>query len=389
MVGRKEQMPFRINDTFLVESLDQPRPSIAGDSCFKASYNTTHSEVWFQRGWTYQEGALSQRQLVFTQDEVHWRCRSALWREESSWEPSSEVRMYDPIIPDFAFEMSHVPDFFNFSRMYEYTVSAYTLRNLSHASDGLNAVMGIFQAFERYFNESFFWALPESSMTDALIWQALEISPRTTRNVSHLTKLKDGSLVNVPFPSWSWVGWTTQINYNVEKVEGLVITKFYQIGSDGLPQVFDAEKRRTDKAVYHADWIESITTITAQDLPPSVTSFPRCLSLLCFWSSTALFTIYHRTDGYSPRIRELFEDENMSVSDYSFLDFPLSDVEFESISKFVVIGVTEENYVGRRRLYVLMTAEHDGLCYRWGILELWESAWIGFRTRKWEFIALA
>lgn len=47
--------------------------------------NDTESEIkalkWNSRGWTYQEALLSRRNLVFTNSQVYFRCRQALWLE--------------------------------------------------------------------------------------------------------------------------------------------------------------------------------------------------------------------------------------------------------------------------------------------------------------------
>jgi hypothetical protein len=386
---RKSQVPFQVHETCLIESLDQPRSAITGTS---SGYNSTHSEMWFQRGWTYQEGALSQRQLVFTEDEIHWRCRSAVWREESTWEHSADIKIYDPIIPDLAFEISHTPDYFNFSSMYEYTVEAYTLRNLSNQNDGLNAVLGILQAFESRFDESFIWGLPLSNMSDALMWQASSTTKETIRRAHHPIKVPDGSVVEAPFPSWSWVGWTSGITYNVEKGEPLTVAVFYHLDFQSRPQQL-AKSRQTqdsylEKQHYESAWLGTDTVVTVKDLTSNATVFPKCLSLLCSWCSTASFIFYFHADGFPPHIRECGADQDIPLRDYKFFDFPNSDVKDETIAKCIAIGITGEDYIGKRRVHVIMAVCHDGLYYRRGILEIREQRWVALKTRKWECIAL-
>jgi hypothetical protein len=48
--------------TILISVLQEPRITI-------------RNSEWATRGWTYQEGVLSNRRLVFTEQQVYWECR--------------------------------------------------------------------------------------------------------------------------------------------------------------------------------------------------------------------------------------------------------------------------------------------------------------------------
>jgi hypothetical protein len=52
----------------LVSTLQDPRAQIL-------------SVEWSSRGWTYQEGVLSNRKLVFTDHQVYWECRGMATQE--------------------------------------------------------------------------------------------------------------------------------------------------------------------------------------------------------------------------------------------------------------------------------------------------------------------
>ncbi|KAK4223990.1 hypothetical protein QBC38DRAFT_486473, partial [Podospora fimiseda] len=55
----------------------QPRGQIAGATIVRVPEHTTHTlqkSTWSTRGWTYQEGFLSQRRLIFTDHQVSFLC---------------------------------------------------------------------------------------------------------------------------------------------------------------------------------------------------------------------------------------------------------------------------------------------------------------------------
>jgi hypothetical protein len=60
---RKPQPKIQIGATVLASPLENCREDI---------YRST----WWTRGWTYQEGVLARRRLVFTESQVYWECES-------------------------------------------------------------------------------------------------------------------------------------------------------------------------------------------------------------------------------------------------------------------------------------------------------------------------
>lgn len=56
----------------------QPYAAVRGQllaSTMRNSQVAIGSSRWANRGWTYQEGALSKRRLVFTDDQVFFECK--------------------------------------------------------------------------------------------------------------------------------------------------------------------------------------------------------------------------------------------------------------------------------------------------------------------------
>ena len=163
---------------------------------------------WWSRGWTYQEGLLSRRRLVFTPTQVYFQCLETHFCEIVSIPPDhagikSEVRPLLEHIRVFPYRgVGTTPDDI-FNRIKE-----FLLRDLSYESDILNAFLGILHRF-RSFKEPLyhFWGVPfepdrtrkdvpeENAFLEALLWTPI------------LNRKKTGLARREAFPSWSWVGW--------------------------------------------------------------------------------------------------------------------------------------------------------------------------------------
>ena len=84
--ARETQEPFDFKGSTLVRRLDpidsESRGNWLGDS------------VWLTRGWTLQEGLLSQRALIFTAEQVYWQCQDATWCEDAHWEFTAPIKIH-------------------------------------------------------------------------------------------------------------------------------------------------------------------------------------------------------------------------------------------------------------------------------------------------------
>ncbi|PMD41170.1 hypothetical protein L207DRAFT_381700, partial [Hyaloscypha variabilis F] len=62
------QKPFHAKDVLVVDTLDPGKFGTNGiDSYLEGT-------AWESRGWTLQEGLLSQRLLIFTAEQAYWEC---------------------------------------------------------------------------------------------------------------------------------------------------------------------------------------------------------------------------------------------------------------------------------------------------------------------------
>lgn len=210
----------------------QPRVNIGQTSIIYAPLATRDIQLskWNSRGWTYQEGLLSNRKLVFTDRQVYFQCMSMTYLESISVplgtnEPESRrhSRQCFDFTQVFPAQSIGLKPYDIEDRINEYL----TGKTLTNKGDLLDAFKGVLSAYERKFPSRFrsFYGIPffiEQNLVDifplshdrnsidifplshaqssvrifpllhALFWKADKISERRSG-----------------FPSWSWLGWTT------------------------------------------------------------------------------------------------------------------------------------------------------------------------------------
>ncbi|EGZ67807.1 HET-domain-containing protein [Neurospora tetrasperma FGSC 2509] len=105
---------------------------------------------WNTRGWTYQEGLLSKRRLVFTDLMVYFQCHEMHGDEvlslpiRESGEDCDEIRPFSPKELDIGMVFPKVTDWDNPLTAWE-RISEYGLRELGYDSDALNAISGVME----------------------------------------------------------------------------------------------------------------------------------------------------------------------------------------------------------------------------------------------------
>lgn len=184
------------------------------------SLGTELSEnTWSHRGWTYQEGLLSRRCLIFTKSQVYWKCFAEILAESIA-EPEDLQRGWlksarwhntfsNPVLIHSITGEKDVPSK-NSVNMYgvpylDYVahVEQYSSRFLSFESDALPAFSGILNALSRRSSSKMVWALPDSIFDLALLWKVE-------------TRLRDSVGRRPNVPSWTWVSWSGKVTYDRE-----------------------------------------------------------------------------------------------------------------------------------------------------------------------------
>lgn len=164
--------------------------------------NIAHSK-WSSRAWTFQEGYLCSRRLVFTDEEVVFQCGQMYCQESRYWNGWTELEARSGMLRDD--ELSDVVPWpleteeegTRYSVRVRELLAQYSSRFMSFDADAINAFQGMF----RYLGVRHCWGMPfvcprtllftdhdgSGGMTVMLAWRA--VAPRKRR---------------LDFPSWSW-----------------------------------------------------------------------------------------------------------------------------------------------------------------------------------------
>lgn len=154
----------------------------------ETSYQSIRDSIWAIRGWTLQEGLLSNRLLLFTDRQVVYICNN-----EASHEASEQVIGVCHIsFPDFVsqgqWDLEGACDI----------MTQYSTRYLSFDKDALDAITGIWAVFEKR-NPAFRHMFGMPSGTYPLQPPCVYPSLLWTHMLPAVRRLG--------FPSWSVLGW--------------------------------------------------------------------------------------------------------------------------------------------------------------------------------------
>jgi hypothetical protein len=330
-------------------------------------------------------------------------------------------------------------DFDEYQNSYKVLVEAYKRRNLTNASDMLNAFTGITTALSTVYDDKFCWGLPESYFSHALRWKLLD----QARNKACCTvSLEDGSLRRMPFPTWSWAAW--DCGPRLEQWFGLVgnaslhsepeITLYRRSTSGELVRINEHRSTRHEARFQAPKDIEGIlppgglveqwkghprTIAEASDNEPGA-GFIDSGILQC-WTSTA--TIYIRRTHLKDSDQEDrfvyhiapsndyckgFEDEVcitmgstahvewnnqeiaacISSDDLAQIDATIKKHAGEEVinndvimKDLVIIGRSED-------LMALIIEWEDDVAYRLGLASISERDWVKVKNRQWKLVNL-
>ncbi|KAH7303394.1 heterokaryon incompatibility protein-domain-containing protein [Stachybotrys elegans] len=214
-----------------------------------ARYDILASDYW-TRGWTYQEGVLSNCRLVFTQHQIYWECRNMAAQESmvipllhhslvEDKEDDDEGVMADcmisgifmgdacsgnslsdrPGVPDedyrikYGFPVYREANIRSQLRGLNEHIRAYSKRRLTHESDALLAFMGITGMYKRSSELYILYGLPlwlhkiAGIHSGTQITFALTVSAWHHRTGQHSTFVSESCRRRTHLPSWSWAGW--------------------------------------------------------------------------------------------------------------------------------------------------------------------------------------
>lgn len=185
---------------------------------------------WDSRGWTYQEGILATRRLVFTDQQVYFECHGmccyetldldyAAMHSLERQQLESEYFTIPPGRPGERIGMFPAGYGGDAGDIY-IQIARYTGRNLSHDSDRLKAFLGILEAFESgQHGVRHHWGVPILPDPDSGY-------PKKFSVISFIFgllwghKFRDGNIRIKNLPSWSWAGMLGSVEFDYQMGDG-------------------------------------------------------------------------------------------------------------------------------------------------------------------------
>lgn len=201
---RRRQQNIRVGDINLVE-------------LSRVGQETVKRGKWATRGWTFQEGYLSKRRLIFTDKEVLQLCNRELVKETQAGRDVDPYLVLNPSnIWTGTVSRSHSDDVKNsFSWMIPTNnpasnwetaildgIEEFSTRKLTRESDSLIALLGIFKYHESITTRfRHLWGLPLTlSTSNDVIFNLIWLRDEPTSRIQGI-------------PSWSWPAWSGSFKF--------------------------------------------------------------------------------------------------------------------------------------------------------------------------------
>lgn len=160
------------------------------------------TSTWSKRGWTFQEGLLARRRLVFTDQQIYFECGET--GDAEAWEESHEEDMFHffdvnrntPLYPYFALGNGGGASIW--PRIDEYI----KLELGDPQRDILNGILGVLAHYEGISDMRHVAGLPIVPWTSSPILWPQELADALSWECDDPGERRSG------FPTWSWTGWT-------------------------------------------------------------------------------------------------------------------------------------------------------------------------------------
>ncbi|KAI1076875.1 hypothetical protein F5B20DRAFT_554119 [Whalleya microplaca] len=188
---------------------------------------TIKSSRWATRGWTFQEALLSQRRLVFLDDQVYFECNTMnccetaavpLHTTHANPEYKTFITLQTGVlsntVPEVVYRHEVSARCMLWMTMVQYfsIILEYSARKLRFDTDSLNAFRGVIRQYSKREQAMFsIMGLPYPAASDARIdmflWALSWYHNQTIWGGNRKPRRRH------EFPSWAWVGWEGQVKY--------------------------------------------------------------------------------------------------------------------------------------------------------------------------------
>ncbi|KAF3043643.1 hypothetical protein E8E12_003320 [Didymella heteroderae] len=166
----------------------------------------TETEYTYRtRAWTFQEQLLSNRSIIFLDEQVYFQCKKELLSEYSYDDNFADrtylqtslesVRLASERNKRRNKPYSPIEEF----RWYEEFVPEYTAKQMGYPADIIHAFTGVQTQLGEIFGWTFAEGLPVQLFDVALLWTPIDTVVRR--------------VTEPPHPSWSWSGWVGRVHH--------------------------------------------------------------------------------------------------------------------------------------------------------------------------------
>lgn len=159
--------------------------------------NLYYTSAWSQRGWTFQENALSLRSLFFDDRQIYWKCPThfrsldGLPSGDALFPYLSHLKPLAPVLQPSIPRKTDLADINEIKSGYYQLVRDYSDRVFTYDSDKLPAFAGLAQRFLPVFSGEYLAGLWSSDFARGLVWRA-----SSGLRCHHVRPYRA--------PSWSW-----------------------------------------------------------------------------------------------------------------------------------------------------------------------------------------
>ncbi|KAJ3535164.1 hypothetical protein NM208_g7245 [Fusarium decemcellulare] len=156
----------------------------------RSAQETIRNTIWASRAWTYQEGLVSRRKLIFTDEQLYLHCMEREFRETIEQDynllaPSDN----DDLATPFQCGLLHLIPEKNGPDSVYWAIRDFSERKITFQNDTLNALLGVLNFFQEAFPDKFrhLWGQPMSCdaassigdiMASALRWYMINGAER-------------------------------------------------------------------------------------------------------------------------------------------------------------------------------------------------------------------
>lgn len=341
------------------------------------SRNSVKESKWATRGWTYQEGILSKRRLIFTDHQVFFECNGLECAEPLTLPLHSKHDERRKALEERVTYSRFGPGPPNIDpyKIIDH-ICQFSTRELTFQEDRLNAMSGIFRMLEGD-------RLPVYQFMGVPIMPPWYQNPSSHEIVYKKLQrtLEQGFLIGLTwqheelgkkithFPTWSWAGWTGEIDHdlafkrhwNTSPKDARVFIELKDGSLSRFPIVEALSSLESNEPLNNTKFIHveaktfSCSTVRSQEIPPE--------SERIFFNSVPCTVT---------QIVRLVVEEGTEFYFHAILDRQLEEDELSSkMLTGILVGDLSINWTWNRldecHVAIIFVEELNGHAERWAV----------------------